>query len=50
MCKIVAEKMKESALAALPIGVIILALHFTVAPLPGWTLTMMLAVMAMLLC
>jgi len=48
MRKVVTEKMKESVLAVLPIGVIILALHFTVAPLPGWTLAMMLVGLAML--
>lgn len=47
-CKVLIEKVKESALAVMPISAIILVLHFTVAPLPGWTLGMMLVGMVML--
>jgi hypothetical protein len=47
-CKVLIEKVKESALAVVPISAIILVLHFTVAPLPGWTLGMMLVGMVML--
>lgn len=42
MRKVLFEKMKESALAVVPISMIVLALHATVAPLPGWTLGAML--------
>ena len=45
---VLAEKMKESAMAVLPIGAIILILHFFVVPLPGMTLPMMLTGMFML--
>lgn len=48
MHKVLAEKMKESAMAVLPIGAIILILHFFVVPLPGMTLPMMLTGMFML--
>ena len=48
MHKVLAEKMKESAMAVLPIGAIILILHCFVVPLPGMTLPMMLTGMFML--
>lgn len=48
MQKVLTEKLKESALAVVPISAIILALHWTIAPLPGWTLGMMLVGMLML--
>jgi len=48
MKKVLLEKLKESGLAVLPIGVIILILHFTAAPLQGGTLAMMFVGMFML--
>ena len=48
MKRVLSEKLKEASLAVLPIGIIILILHFTVAPLNGGTLAMMFVGMAML--
>ncbi|QDR81415.1 DUF1538 domain-containing protein [Sporomusa termitida] len=48
MRKVLNEKLKESVMAVVPIGAIILALHFMVASLAPWTLGMMLVGMAML--
>jgi len=48
MKDIVMEKVKESALAVLPIGVIILLLHFTIAPLEGNIFAMMFIGMGLL--
>ena len=38
MKKVLKEKLKESSFSVLPILTIILLLHFTIAPLSGWTL------------
>ncbi|MDL2218926.1 DUF1538 domain-containing protein [Ruminococcaceae bacterium OttesenSCG-928-O06] len=43
------EKLKESLQAVLPIGVIILLLHFTIVPLGGGTLALMLVGMVLLI-
>ena len=48
MKKVLLDKLKESALAVIPIGTIILLLHWTIAPLSGWTLPMMLIGLALL--
>ncbi|HWR23515.1 MAG TPA: DUF1538 domain-containing protein [Feifaniaceae bacterium] len=48
MRKVLAEKMKESVLAVVPISAIVLLLHVTIAPLPEWTLAAMLVGMVML--
>ena len=48
MRDIIKEKVQESALAVLPICVIILALHFTIAPLQSDMLQMMFVGMALL--
>ena len=48
MRDIIKEKVTESALAVLPICVIILAIHFTIAPLEGHVLAMMFIGMGML--
>ncbi len=48
MEKILRDKLKESLQAVLPIGLIILILHFTVAPLPMGTLYLMIFGMAFL--
>ena len=42
MKKILLEKFKESVQAALPIGLIILVLHFTLVPMPMGTLALMI--------
>ncbi len=42
MRKNLIEKLKESLQAVLPIGVIVLVLHFTIAPMPAGTLALML--------
>ena len=49
MGKILLEKLKESSQAALPIGLIILMIHFTIVPMPGGTLALMVAGMAVLI-
>ncbi|MDL2253715.1 DUF1538 domain-containing protein [Ruminococcaceae bacterium OttesenSCG-928-I18] len=49
MTKHLLEKLKESVQAVLPIGIIILILHFTVAPMPMGTLALMLSGMLMLI-
>lgn len=49
MRKNLAEKLKESLQAVLPIGCIIMLLHFTIAPMPGGTLALMLVGMVMLI-
>ncbi len=48
MRKVLTEKLKEAAYAVLPITVIILTLHWTIAPLSPGTLGMMVAGMVML--
>lgn len=47
--KILWDKFKESLQAVVPIGVIILILHFTIVPLPLGTLALMLVGMVMLI-
>ena len=37
MAKLLLEKLKESAFSIIPIIVIVLILHFTVAPMPLWS-------------
>ena len=49
MRDVIVEKVKESVLAVMPICVIILALHFTIAPLETQVLSVMFIGMAMLL-
>lgn len=49
MAKSLLEKLKESVQAVLPIGVIILILHFTIAPMPVGILMLMLVGMVMLI-
>ncbi len=49
MRKNLLEKLKESVQCVLPIGIIILILHFTIAPLPGGTLALMLVGMVLLI-
>jgi hypothetical protein len=49
MKKILLEKLKESSQAALPIGLIILLIHFTLVPIPAGTLALMICGMAVLI-
>lgn len=49
MRKQLLEKWKESVQAVLPIGIIIVLLHFTIAPMPGGTLALMLVGMLLLI-
>jgi hypothetical protein len=49
MEKILQEKLKESLQAVLPVGVIILLIHLTIAPMPGGTLLLMVCGMAFLI-
>lgn len=42
MAKSLLEKLKESVQASVPIAALVLVLHFTVAPIPGGTLALML--------
>ncbi len=49
MRKKLLEKLKESVQAVLPIGVIIVILHFTIAPMPLGTLALMLTGMVLLI-
>ncbi|MDL2323734.1 DUF1538 domain-containing protein [Ruminococcaceae bacterium OttesenSCG-928-A16] len=49
MAKSLLEKLKESMQAVLPIGAIIVLLHFTIAPMPLGTLMLMLVGMVMLI-
>ena len=49
MKKILLEKLKESLQAVLPIGFIILLIHFTLVPMPGGTLALMICGMAVLI-
>lgn len=48
MRKVLKEKLKESTFSVLPIVVIVLLLHWTIAPLEGWTLAKMGVGVAML--
>ncbi len=43
MAKDILEKIKESAQSVFPISAIVLFLHFTIAPMPFWTLMMFLS-------
>lgn len=49
MGKNLRDKLVESLQAVSPIGIIILLLHFTIAPMPGGTLALMLVGMGMLI-
>jgi hypothetical protein len=49
MKKVLLEKLKESLQAVLPIGLIILLIHFTLVPMPGGTLALMLCGMVTLI-
>jgi hypothetical protein len=49
MKKILLEKLKESVQAVLPIGCIILLIHFTLVPIPGGTLALMSCGMVVLI-
>lgn len=42
-------KLRESALSVLPVSAVVLALHFTLTPMPVWTLFMFLAGVALLI-
>lgn len=48
MGKVLFEKLKESLQSVLPIGLIILLIHFTLVPVPGGTLMLMLSGLAIL--
>ncbi|AEC02462.1 DUF1538 domain-containing protein [Parasphaerochaeta coccoides] len=48
MRDVLTEKFTESFLAVVPIGIIVTILHFTLTPLPGLTLPVMLAGMVLL--
>ncbi len=49
MGKVLLEKLKESLQAVLPIGLIILLIHFTLVSVPGGTLMLMLSGMTILI-
>ncbi|MDR2176163.1 MAG: DUF1538 domain-containing protein [Synergistaceae bacterium] len=49
MKKILLEKLKESLQAVLPIGLVILLIHFTLVPIPAGTLALMFCGMAILI-
>jgi hypothetical protein len=49
MAKEMLLKLREAAVAVLPVSAVVLALHFTLAPMPFWTLMLFLAGTALLI-